>query len=223
MSNNIYNYLKVEEPNGIVIDSKNKLRNCKKKLERMKERNAGSSDEKVKEEIRILKLTILEYEKKNIKTLKKKKKKKKNRDLLNDNDNYILNKEIKQNKLNKIKKEVKQKRINKLWKRYLVDERYLSKSPEWGKTQSLSYITGSPKWSIKTHQLFPDNMRRIIIGLFCYSINEDTIFSTLPKEVMEHIAIQFSWIDFPDKDKDKNVIVVNKKGERKRINIRWSV
>ena len=61
MDNNIYNGLKIEEPNEIVIDSKNKLRNCKKKLEKMKERNAESSDEKVEEEIRILKLTILEY------------------------------------------------------------------------------------------------------------------------------------------------------------------
>ena len=221
MDNNIYNGLKIEEPNEIVIDTQNKLRNCKKKLEKMEVRDAKSSDKKMKEEIITLKLTILEYEKKNIQTLKKKKKKKKKRDLLND-DNYILNKEIKQNKLNKIKKEVKQKRINKLWKRYLVDERYLSESPEWGKTHPLSYITDSPKWSIKTHSLFPDNMRRIIIGLFCYNINEDTIFSTLPKEVMEHIIKQLSWVDFPDKDKDKNVIVINKKGEQKRTNIRWS-
>ena len=222
MDNNIYNGLKIEEPNEIVIDTQNKLRNCKKKLEKMEVRDAKSSDKKMKEEIRTLKLTILEYEKKNknIQTLKKKKKKK--RHLLND-DISMLNKEIKQNKLNKIKKEVKQKRINKLWKKYLVDEKYLSESPEWGKTHPLSYITDSPKWSIKTHSLFPDNMRRIIIGLFCYNINEDTIFSTLPKEVMEHIAIQFSWIDFPDKDKDKNVIVVNKKGGQKRTNIRWSV
>ena len=217
---NMYNGLKIEEPNGIVIDTEDKLRNCKERLDKMKIRNAKTPDEKVKEEIRILKLTILEYENKNIQTLKKKKKKKKKRDLLND-DNTILNKTIKQNKLNRIKKEVKQKRINKLWKRYLVDERYLSESPEWGKTHPLSYITDSPKWSIKTHPLFPDNMRRIIIGLFCYNINEDTIFSTLPKEVMEHIVNQFRWVDFPDKDKDKNVIVVNKKGERKRTNIRW--
>ena len=216
----MYNGLKIEKPNGIVIDTENKLRNCKERLEKMKIRNAKTPDEKVKEEIRILKLTILEYENKNIQTLKKKKKKKKKRDLLND-DNTILNKTIKQNKLNRIKKEVKQKRINKLWKRYLVDERYLSESPEWGKTHPLSYITDSPKWSIKTHPLFPDNMRRIIIGLFCYSINEDTIFSTIPKDVMEHIVSQFRWVDFPDKDKDKNVIVVNKKGERKRTNIRW--
>ena len=217
----MYNGLKIEEPNGIVIDTENKLRNCKERLEKMKIRNAKTPDEKVKEEIRILKLTILEYENKNIQTLKKKKKKKKKRDLLND-DNTILNKTIKQNKLNRIKKEVKQKRINKLWKRYLVDERYLSESPEWGKTHPLSYITDSPKWSIKTHSLFPDNMRRIIIGLFCYNINEDTIFSTLPKEVMEHIIKQLSWVDFPDKDKDKNVIVINKKGEQKRTNIRWA-
>ena len=217
----MYNGLKIEEPNGIVIDTENKLRNCKERLEKMKIRNAKTPDEKVKEEIRILKLTILEYENKNIQTLKKKKKKKKKRDLLND-DNTILNKTIKQNKLNRIKKEVKQKRINKLWKRYLVDERYLSESPEWGKTHPLSYITDSPKWSIKTHSLFPDNMRRIIIGLFCYNINEDTIFSTLPKEVMENIVNQFHWIDFPDKDKDKNVVFVNKKGKQKKTKIRWS-
>ena len=60
----MYNGLKIEEPNGIVIDTEDKLRNCKERLEKMKIRNAKTPDEKVKEEIRILKLTILEYENK---------------------------------------------------------------------------------------------------------------------------------------------------------------
>ena len=216
---NKYNVLKVEEPNGIVIVTGNQLRNCKKKLKNKQKRHTITLDEGVKKEIRILESAILEYENKNIEILKKKKKE--NREL--NDDNTMLNKVIKQNKLDKIKKEEKQKRINKLWKQFLVDEKCVTGSPEWGKKHPLSYMTESPKWSIQTHSLFPDNMKKIIIGLFCYNINEDTIFSTLPKEVMEHIAIQFSWIDFPDKDKDKNVIVVNKKGGQKRTNIRWSV
>ena len=54
MDNNIYNGLKIEEPNEIVIDTQNKLRNCKKKLEKMEVRDAKSSDKKMKEEIRTL-------------------------------------------------------------------------------------------------------------------------------------------------------------------------
>ena len=216
---NKYNGLKIEEPNEIVINTENQLRNRKKTLKNKKKRYTTTLDEGIKEEIRILESVILEYENKNIEILKKKKKK--NRDLLND-DNTMLNKAIKQNKLDKIKKEEKQNRINKLWKRFLVDEKCVTGSPEWGKKHPLSYMTESPKWSIQTHSLFPDNMKKIIIGLFCYNINEDTIFSTLPKEVMENIVNQFHWIDFPDKDKDKNVVFVNKKGKQKRTKIRWS-
>ena len=196
---NKYNGLKVEEPNGIVIDTGNQLRNCKKKLKNKQKRHTITSDEGVKEEIRILESVILEYENRHNHILKKKKRKKK---CLLNNDDYFLNKAIKQNKMFKIK----QRRINELWRKYVNKKNKYE----------------SPKWSIQTHTLFPDYMKKIIIGLFCYNINEDTIFSTLPKEVMEHIVKQLSWVDFPDKDKDKNVIVINKKGGQKRTNIRWS-
>ena len=36
---------------------------------------------------------------------------------------------------------------------------------------------------------------------------------------MENIVNQFHWIDFPDKDKDKNVVFVNKKGKQKKTKI----
>ena len=215
---NKYNVLKVEEPNGVVIVTGNQLRNCKKKLKNKQKRHTITLDEDVKKEIRILESAILEYENKNIEILKKKKNE--NREL--NDDNTMLNKVIKQNKLDKIKKEEKQKRINKLWKRFLVDEKCVTGPPEWGKKHPLSYMTESPKWSIQTHSLFPDNMKKIMIGLFCYNINEDTIFSTLPKEVMENIVNQFHWVDFPDKDKNKNVVFVNKKGKQKKTKIRWS-
>ena len=215
---NKYDVLKVEEPNGVVINTENQLRNCKKKLKNKQKRHTITLDEGLKKEIRILESAILEYENKNISILKKKKKK--NREL--NDDNTMLNKVIKQIKLDKIKKEEKQNRINKLWKRFLVNQNCVTGSPEWGKKHPLSYMTESPKWSIQTHSLFPDNMKKIIIGLFCYNINEDTIFSTLPKEVMENIVNQFHWVDFPDKDKNKNVVFVNKKGKQKKTKIRWS-
>ena len=51
---NKYNVLKVEEPNGIVIDTGNQLRNCKKKLKNKQKRHTTTLDEGIKEEIRIL-------------------------------------------------------------------------------------------------------------------------------------------------------------------------
>ena len=215
---NKYDVLKVEEPNGVFINTENQLRNCKKNLKNKQKRHTITLDEDLKKEIRILESAILEYENKNISILKKKKKK--NREL--NDDNTMLNKVIKQIKLDKIKKEEKQNRINKLWKRFLVNKNCVTGYPEWGKKHPLSYMTESPRWSIQTHSLFPDNMKKIIIGLFCYNINEDTIFSTLPKEVMENIVNQFHWVDFPEKDKNKNVVFVNKKGKQKKTKIRWS-
>jgi hypothetical protein len=183
---NIFNGLEVEEPSGIVIDTENQLRNCKKKLKNKKKRYTSTLDEEIKEEIRILESVILEYENRHNHISKRNKKKKK---CLLNNDHIILNEAIKQNKMFKIK----QRRTNELW------SKYVNKKNKYE----------SPKWSIQTHTLFPDYMKKIIIGLFCYNMNEDTIFSILPKEVMDRIVKEFKWFDFHDKDKDNEIVIEN--------------
>ena len=193
---NYFNGLDIESSNDTVIETLNQLRNCKKKLERKKQRYEETSDQTNREEIRKLKIAILEYESRNI-IISKKKRSKKKKSLLNDDD-YFMNEEIKKNKMLLIRNEIKQKRIQKLWRKYV------NKPYEY------------PKWSIRTHSLFPDYMKKIILMLFCYNMNENTIFSILPKEVMEDIIKEFNWFDFIDK-KCNNEITIEKKGENYTI------
>ena len=199
---NKFNILPVEESNDNTIESGNALRNCCKKLRQKSIKYARVGGEDLRKEIEKLIIEIEEY--KNLSAQPKKKEKKKEIKGLLDDDDYFMNKIIKEKKMYQIKQAIRQNRINKLWREPLS---------EYSK---LEY----PQWSPKTHTLFPLPMKNIIIQLSCYFNHEDTLFSILPQEVFFRILENLTWVDFPDKITSKNVIIVYQKNGEKNV-IKW--
>tara|TARA_Y100000590_G_scaffold360550_2_gene416884 strand:- start:3505 stop:4107 length:603 start_codon:yes stop_codon:yes gene_type:complete len=199
---NKFNRLTVEESNDTTIESKNELRKCCKKLRQKSIKFARVGGEDLRKEIEKLIIEIEEY--KNLSAQPKKKEKKKEIKGLLDDDDYFMNKIIKEKKMYQIKQAIRQNRINKLWREPLS---------EYSK---LEY----PQWSPKTHTLFPLHMKNIIIQLSCYFNQEDTIFSILPQEVFFRILENLTWVDFPDKITSNNVVTVYQRNGEKNV-IKW--
>ena len=199
---NRFHGLQVEESNENTIESQNQLRNRCKKLRQKSLRFARVGGEGLRKEIEKLIIEIEEY--KNLSAQPKKKEKEKEIKGLLDDDDYFMNKIIKEKKMYQIKQAIRQNRINKLWREPLS---------EYSK---LEY----PQWSPKTHTLFPLPMKNIIIQLSCYFNQEDTIFSILPQEVFFRILENLTWVDFPDKITSNNVVTVYQRNGEKNV-IKW--
>ena len=197
-----FNILPVEESTDIKIESENELRKCCKKLRQKSIKFARVGGEDLRKEIEKLIIEIQEYNNLSVPP-KKKEKEKEMKGILHDDD-YFMNKIIKEKKMYQIKQAIRQNRINKLWREPLS---------EYSK---LEY----PHWSPRTHTLFPLHMKNIIIQLSCYFNQEDTIFSILPQEVFFKILENLTWVDFPDEITSKNVITVYQKNGVKNV-IKW--
>ena len=184
---NTFSNLPVEEIDEIVIDSENRLRNCKKTLKKKKGKYSETNDPKFKKEIDELTTAILEYENRGHKIIFKKKIKKKN--IFDEND--YLNKECRETNTLKKKQKVEQERIVHLW--------------------SKSFFK-PPQWDHKRNMLFPDKLNIVMIHLFGYHNNPNTIFSILPKDILIYILENYiTWIDFPEEDDTMNKIKIKNK------------
>ena len=109
---NKFNRLTVEESNDTTIESKNELRKCCKKLRQKSIKFARVGGEDLRKEIEKLIIEIEEY--KNLSAQPKKKEKEKEIKGLLDDDDYFMNKIIKEKKMYQIKQAIRQNRINKL-------------------------------------------------------------------------------------------------------------
>jgi len=186
---NIFSNLPVEEIDEIVIDSENRLRNCKKTLKKKKEKYSEINDPKFKKEIDELTTAILEYENKDHKMINEVKKIKKEKNIFDEND--YLNKESKKVRILKKKQKVKQERIVHLWTKSSLNP---------------------PQWDNKRNMLFPDKLIIVMIHLFGYHNNQNTIFSVLPKDILIYILENYiTWIDFPEEDDTMNKIKIKNK------------
>ena len=199
---NKFNILPVEESNDNTIESGNALRNCCKKLRQKSIKYARVGGEDLRNEIQKLIIEVQEYNNLSVPP-KKKEKEKEIKGILHDDD-YFMNKIIKEKKMYQIKQAIRQNRINKLWREPLSEY------------STLEY----PQWSPKTHTLFPLPMKNIIIQLSCYFNQEDTIFSILPQEVFFRILENLTWVDFPDKITSNNVVTVYQRNGEKNV-IKW--
>jgi len=202
---NTFSNVPVEEIDEIIIDSENRLRNCKKRLKKKKDKYSETNDPKIKREINDLNTAILEYEnnnkliekiKKKVKKVKekekeKKKEKEKEKEKKKNDDNDYLNKEYKRAITLKKKQKVKQERIVHLWTKSFFKP---------------------PKWDHKRSMLFPDKLNIVMIHLFGYHNRPNTIFSILPKDILIYILENYiTWIDFPEEDYTMNKIKIKNK------------
>lgn len=182
---NTFNILK-EDTCDNFIESDKQLRNKKKSL-RKKEEKLKLNPEKtsIREEIKILKFIISEYENKMNSPKKKKKTKVKSID-----DNFLEN-EYKKSLILKQNLKRKHNTVQKLWK------------------QKPLYLI-SPLYQIKYHRIFPVNLKRAI-NIILYGYHKgNNIFALLPGDILIYILENFiHWNDFPRKiisKKTNNII-----------------
>lgn len=205
---NTFHYLPEEEDNTREITTENRYRNCKKTLDKKKQRYETKPSPELKEKIDILQSAVNEWEISKTPVEKKSKGKKKKINTKNE-DEKLLDHTIKINKKILNSMCVKKKQIERLWNK----PRY----------------TSFPLWKYKDNLIFPQELIKLIICLFMLNKRDDNYFGIIPKDILiDMLEKNICWYDYSEpitdlyketiKRKSYSNTVFKKRNKRKK---RW--